>query len=328
MTLIAQDKIATNTQGKALELKKTPPFYSGDYVECRGWRGVLEDATNPLGPSGKERLILRDCYGIGYFHDPVSDLVYASPRMSQESLIKAYQEPGAHIDTREFKNFNRSKWESKRDRTFIVSNLKVNLAKQCLGKGDSIIDVGCHVGFFVMLAREAGYECDGIDVSSDSVRVGVEDLNIHGLRATTIEDAAIADCSYDGVVIWDVLEHVYNLSEVMNHCKRILKPGGYFFAHVPNHRGLSNRLKTLRSKIGFRNGEYHCFGFPWHLYNFSSKSLCTLVESVGMQPIRTASFSHRSKNGKENKGLTGTLNQWIEGRALSDNLYIVAQKVQ
>lgn len=328
MTQIAQDNIDTQTKGEAQEIKKTPPFYAGDYVECRGWRGKLEDAENPFGESGKERLILRDCYGIGYFHDPVSDLVYASPRMTQESLIQAYQEPGAHLDTREFKNFNRSEWESKRDRTFVVSNLKVQLAKQYLKIGDSIIDVGCHVGFFVMLAREAGYECDGIDVSSDSVRVGVEDLNIQGLRATTIEDAAIVDSSYDAVVIWDVLEHVYNLSDVMNHCKRILKPGAYFFAHVPNHRGLSNRLKTLRSKLGFRKGEYHCFGFPWHLYNFSTKSLHALVKSVGMQPIHTASFSHRSKNGKDNTGFLGNINKGIEGRALSDNLYIVARKAE
>ena len=75
MTQLAQEKTKAQTNKISPEIKNTPPFKAGELVECRGWRGVLEDVEDPFGESGKERIILRDCYGIGYFHDPASDLV-------------------------------------------------------------------------------------------------------------------------------------------------------------------------------------------------------------------------------------------------------------
>ena len=38
-----------------------------------------------------------------------------------------------------------------------------------------------------------------------------------GLVAGTLESAAFEPERFDGLVIWDVLEHLYNLVEVMEH---------------------------------------------------------------------------------------------------------------
>jgi 2-polyprenyl-3-methyl-5-hydroxy-6-metoxy-1,4-benzoquinol methylase len=305
-------------------------------LECRGWVGRLEPGANPFGASGRERLLLTDRQGIGYWHDPVSDIVYASPRFTRESLREQYQRAGAHIDTRTYAGFDRGAWERSGDRSYHVSRLKLELVKGRLGPTAAaqqdaghkarILDVGCHVGLFVMLAQEAGFDCCGIDVSADAICAGTAHLGLRGLRAATLQEAGFEDASFDGVVAWDVLEHVPDLMDLMAHCARVLRPGGWFFAQVPNHRGVTARLKTLASRAGLRGGRYHHFGFPWHLYHFSPRSLDLLVRRAGMEPVQIASFSHRTKDGRPPRGALAWVNRGLERLSLSDYLYVVARR--
>ena len=322
--------MSSTTQPAERPVKCEPPFRSGDFVEFRGWRGLLEPGVNPFGPSGRERRVVVDDIGIEYWHDPASDIYFSSPRFSQESLNLGYQRAASHIDTGRFENFDRAEWQRRDNRTYRVSRLKVALISRWLAPGARVLDVGCHVGLLVMLAREAGFESEGIDVSAEAIRVGTERLGIPGLVAGTLENAGFPQERFDGVVIWDVLEHLYNLIEVMEHCAAVLRPGGYFFAQVPNHRGITARLKTLACRLGIRGRRYWHFGFPWHLYHFSPASMRLLTRRVGLDTAEIRSFSHRTKDGSGNRGRLllplGLLNGWIERRALSDYLFVVARK--
>ena len=306
------------------QVKPSPPFRAGDHVEFRGWRGRLEPGVNPFGASGRERLVVTDRAGIEYWYDPDTDILFSSPRFGADSLQRAYQEPTAHIDTREFTDFDRDRWQRQSDRSYVISRLKVDLVARWLKPGAEVLDVGCHVGLFVMLAQEAGVECRGIDVSADAVEVGTRQLGINGLSAATLENAGFEPASFDGLMIWDVLEHLYDPMEVMRQAARVLRPGGYLFAQVPNHRGVSARLKTLACKLRLRRGRFDHFGFPWHLYHFSPRSLSVLSRRSGFEPVEIRSFTHRTKNGAAERGLTGWMNRSIEQLALSDYVYIVA----
>ena len=306
--------------------KTAPPFQIGDDIEFRGWRGRLEPGVNPFGASGTERVMVTDDSGIQYWYDPVSDIVFTSPRFSRASLDLAYQKPDAHIDTRQFVDFDRSAWKRAADRSFVVSKLKVDLISRWLAPGATVLDVGCHLGLFVMLAQEAGFACAGIDVSADAIKIGAEQLGIPSLSACTLDHAGFEPESFDGLMIWDVLEHLYDLTNVMQQCATVLKPDGYFFAQVPNHRGITARLKTLACKLRIRRGRFDHFGFPWHLYHFSPRSLDVLVRRAGLETVRIRSYSHRSKSGAARRGIPAWINQRIESLSLSDYLYIVAHK--
>ena len=318
--------MATLTSSIDTSPKTTPPFQIGDDIEFRGWRGRLEPGVNPFGASGRERLVLKDDAGIEYWHDPVSDVLYSSPRFSRQSLDLSYQEPDAHIDTRQFLEFDQAAWQRTADRSYIVSKLKVDLISRWLAPGATVMDVGCHLGLFVMLAQQAGFDCRGTDVSADAIKIGTEQLAIPGLSACTLENAGFEPRSFDGLVIWDVLEHLYDLGDVMQQCAALLKPNGYFFAQVPNHRGISARLKALACKLRLRSGRFYHFGFPWHLYHFSPRSLDLLVRRAGLETVQIRSYSHRSKLGTAGRGIPSWVNRRVEQLALSDYLYIVARK--
>ncbi|HDL00725.1 MAG TPA: methyltransferase domain-containing protein [candidate division Zixibacteria bacterium] len=132
---------------------------------------------------------------------------------------------------------------------------------------------------------------------------------------------------YKAVVIWDVLEHLYDPIETLKACERVLEPGGFIFAQVPNLAGLSNRFKSVKCRTGIKNNNYGHFGFPWHLFSFNKSSLSKLVEAVGFTPLHFESWSHLYKDGK-----SGIINNLvistIKKFCLSDYIIIVAKKTR
>ncbi len=306
----------------AQALRSTPPFRAGQRVAVRGWEGALEPGRNPFGDSGRERTLLVDDLGIHYRHDPVSDIVYASPRFSEADLHREYQRAASHVDTALFRSFDRALWARRGDRSYQVSRLKVELVRQRLPSGGRVLDVGCHVGLFVLLAAEAGLDAHGIDLCAEAVRTGTRSVGAPNLRAGTVETADYAPASFDGIVAWDVLEHLSNVVEVMQRCGELLRPGGWLFAQVPNHRGLGARIKTLSCQLRLRGGSYRHFGFPWHLYHFSPRSLRLLVRRAGLEPVQVRSFSHWSKDGRGGARIV----EAVERLALSDYIYVVARR--
>lgn len=318
------DPAAAKTQGR---------FTLGERVDIRGWQGVLEPAPHPLGDQAKPRVVYTDRHGTQYLHDRVSDLVYTSWRYTPQSLAQCYQNPEAVMaPTFPRDHFNLDAWRQRHDRTYTVSQLKLNLVRNWVSprypdqRPARLLDVGCNLGLFVMLAQHAGFDAHGLDLSQTAVDFGTRTIGIPNLRCSALETAGIPDQSFDALVIWDVLEHVYNLLEVTQHCARVLKPGGYFFAQVPNHQGITAHTKTFAARIGLTGGQYKHFGFPWHLYHFSPRSLDRLMNRVGLQTCLTASFSHWTKNHPDRRSPLNFLVRWLEQQALSDYVYVVARK--
>ena len=74
------------------------------------------------------------------------------------------------------------------------------------GAGRRLLDVGAYCGYFVDVAREAGFEAEGLELS----RWAAAQARALGLtvRNETIEERARTGARYDVVTMWDVLEHL------------------------------------------------------------------------------------------------------------------------
>jgi 2-polyprenyl-3-methyl-5-hydroxy-6-metoxy-1,4-benzoquinol methylase len=333
MNLEARPAVATLTPGVVRHVtNERPPRTShlagslrgqdaSPFIDYRGWTGWLEPGVNPFGTSGCERRIARDGWGIDYMHDPVSDIVYATPRFTAESLARCYQDAAASI-TAEYRGFDLGAWRVSRDRSRIVSGLKVRLVQEFVPPASRVLDVGCNVGLFVLLCQEVGFECHGLDIAEPAIGIGTELLGISRLSAGTIDQHGFEPRSFDAIVIWDVLEHLPAPIDVTRQCAALLKPGGVLFAQVPNHRGIGARLKTLACRLHLTQGRYAHFGFPWHLFHFSPRSLRLALSQAGLDTVRIASFSHRSKDGMRR----GPMARLMELTAMSDYLYVVGRK--
>jgi len=285
--------------------------------------GYLEETACPICPSPPDpKLIFKKREGIGIWLCPRCGVYYASPRFNESSLLTIYENE-AFSDMSVYPNWSYDAWQESGTRGWFVSNLKTQLVKRYLHDGDAVLDVGCGTGEFVLVARKNNLEAEGIDNSKMLTDVGQNILKVP-VHKVDIRDFR-PNRKFKGIVIWDVLEHLYDPVETLEMCANLLEPKGFLFAQVPNYRGISNKLKSLACRSGLSKNDYGHFGFPYHLYFFDKQSLANLVIAADFKPLHFESWSHLLKDGKRGF-LRDIVIAATKKYCLSDYIIVVAQR--
>ncbi|MFN8390796.1 MAG: class I SAM-dependent methyltransferase [Bdellovibrionota bacterium] len=198
-------------------------------------------------------------------------LVYLAPRVKKEIALRSYSDA---IDP-----------------TFVQQNhFRINTFKRALRKFCNtvnivpkpslrVLDVGCAGGAFVKAASDAGFTAIGVEPSKWMVEHGKKEYGLD-LRAGLLEDQGFEPESFDIVTLWDVVEHLYNPTEVLNECKKVLKPGGYLIVNYPDYGSLARR--TLGWKWPFF--------LSVHLFYFTPRTIRMLIEKLGFSVVKISPF--------------------------------------
>ncbi|MBN1639593.1 MAG: class I SAM-dependent methyltransferase [Anaerolineae bacterium] len=134
-----------------------------------------------------------------------------------------------------------------------------------------LLDVGAHVGVFVEVAQERGWQAWGLEPSRWAVDMG----RAQGLRMIQggLQSAELDADAYDAVTMWDVIEHLLDPLADLREVARVLKPGGVALVHTINIDSAFARLMGKR--------------WPWlvemHTYFFSPRTLGAMVEKAGLR---------------------------------------------
>jgi 2-polyprenyl-3-methyl-5-hydroxy-6-metoxy-1,4-benzoquinol methylase len=141
--------------------------------------------------------------------------------------------------------------------------------------GRRLLDVGCHIGVFLEIAAERGWDAWGVEPS----HWAAEQARRRGLnvKTGTLSEAGFADHSFDVVTLWDVIEHLSDPRGELEKVNRVLKPGGLLCIHTMDIESPLARLMGRR--------------WPWfmemHLYYFSRATLSAFLMKTGFQVIRS-----------------------------------------
>ncbi|WP_298625189.1 bifunctional 2-polyprenyl-6-hydroxyphenol methylase/3-demethylubiquinol 3-O-methyltransferase UbiG [uncultured Legionella sp.] len=113
-------------------------------------------------------------------------------------------------------------------------------------EGARVLDVGCGGGILCEALARCGADVTGIDAEADAIKSASEharqqNLSIH-YKATPIEEFEAE--RFDIITCMEMLEHVQRPEQVIQHCKRLLKPGGILFLST-----ISRTLKAYASAI-------------------------------------------------------------------------------
>lgn len=140
-----------------------------------------------------------------------------------------------------------------------------------LGRKGRLLDVGCALGDFVEVARDSGWDAEGVEIS----KYAAAEARSRGLRVYTgvLEDLRLPAGSYDVITLYDVIEHLTDPVRTLREVRRLLAPGGVLHMVTPNVGGIQARL--LGSKwYHYKPGE--------HLFYFSPKTVRETVDRAGL----------------------------------------------
>lgn len=151
----------------------------------------------------------------------------------------------------------------------------------------NILEIGCATGNFLHALSKAGFQVKGIELSSFAVNYAKEHFGLSLINQPFDHDLlghAVVENEFDIIIMGDVLEHFTNPVKAMQLVHTILKPGGVALIQVPGS------LNLLSSKIGLTlfkwfNKPKTMYIPPYHLTEFSGKSLRAICKKAGFQKI-------------------------------------------
>jgi len=103
----------------------------------------------------------------------------------------------------------------------------IEFAAQFAGK--KILDVGCATGEYCIRLNELGFKCVGIDANPEYIVKAKRGVEAHVMNA---ESLVFADNSFDSILLFEILEHMNNLNNILKEAKRVA--GKNILVTVPN----------------------------------------------------------------------------------------------
>ncbi len=242
------------------------------------------DETRVITTQNDYRVVQCSCCG----------LVYVNPRPTSEMLVKLYND--YHI--RNGKDANT--WERLMKKNFMEISAMLNRLFPERGR---ILDIGCGYGYFIKMMGNARWAAVGIEPSSRTSGYA-KDKGLTVIK-TTIDDAEFPDESFDAVTAFYVLEHLFDPLSAVKKIFMLLKPGGVTVLRVPHTTPIVKFLAVLRIKNNL-------YDLPFHLYDFSPKTIRLLLEKAGFSSIRVIPGSSTLPNHYGERAISlvsGTLSQ-------------------
>jgi len=194
---------------------------------------------------------------------------------------------------------------------------------QPLVAGRRLLDVGAATGYFIRLAEDKGWKCQGVEVS----RYAVEQGRGKGLDIVqgTVWDIA---GQFDLITMWEVIEHLIDVVGDLNKIWSLLSSKGILAITTPD----SNSKMARAMK-----GKWYHIGPPEHIHLFSSKGLRKMLKDNGFEVLGIRHTGKRFTIGyvvhiltnRAGKGLRvwdciGRIEIGVNTR---DNMYVIARKV-
>jgi SAM-dependent methyltransferase len=147
-----------------------------------------------------------------------------------------------------------------------------------------VLEIGCFNGFVAEKIQQQGEkEVTGID----RLEPALQQAAARGLQTilADVDESPLAFPAnyFDGVVMGEVLDYVFDPDAVIAEVYRVLKPAGKLIVTVPNLASLGNRLRLLYGYPPFSFAARPRLGGYWRYFTF--RTLQELLHDQGFQVL-------------------------------------------
>ncbi len=255
--------------------------YQVKYINCKicgsdnpkflGLRGNIEfwGASDKTPPEEHMVTNVVKCRECGFVYTNPFIIVDAQDRYSQP---QEYNPSADNIHPSELFNFN------------------LSLIERYTGKG-RLLDIGCGKGEFLAVAKEAGWQTWGLELSSGFADYARRKYGLN-IQTREIRDAELPEGFFDVITLNMALEHIDEPHRLMQEIHRVLKKRGLIFIEVPDMDSLM--LNLIRFYYIFQGKNWSPLlsplHYPYHTYGYNRRSLMKLFLINGFQIKKFFSF--------------------------------------
>ena len=113
----------------------------------------------------------------------------------------------------------------------IIAGFIKDICRHFSGRRTRILDVGCGTGANLVMLSQFG-EVEGVDISPDALAF-CRERGLKNVKLGAAEQLPFADCSFDVVAAFDVVEHMDDDVAGLREMRRVLQPNGRLLLFVP-----------------------------------------------------------------------------------------------
>ena len=243
-------------------------FVEVDCPVCGGSdRKVLRESSYPPGITVPEVQAMFSASSDHGLFDRVVEcncgMVYLAPRLDAALIESGYSSGSDPAFVAQNEN---------RIRTF-AGKIKSILQKTGLQpSGKKMLDVGCAGAAFLVAARDAGFDVEGIEPSHWLSEYGRTKYGLK-VRQGILEPGAFPDASFDVITVWDVIEHVPDPDSLLRTIHSALKPNGALWVSYPDVGSMAARF------LGWK----WPFWLSVHLHYYRRDSMKRQLERAGFE---------------------------------------------
>lgn len=226
---------------------------------------------------------------------------FTNPRVEENEIGPYYDSPDYISHTNDDVSFFGKVYQSLRK---VNLNRKQQLVQRTVNKDTfSLLDYGCGTGQFLEHMSLARHQVQGMEIN-EGARSQAQKFGKVYDQLQSIEG------QYDVITMWHVMEHVYDLEELMQKFNQLLQSGGALIVAVPNCE--SPDARHYRSN-------WAAWDVPIHIHHFTKQSMSKVATRFGYElesiaPMKLDSYyiSLLSEQFKANRS-NRTIGDWLRG---------------
>lgn len=199
-------------------------------------------------------------------------LVYVNPRPRVAALAAQYETDS--FFGHQVERANDDSWRPQAEARMAL----INRLQPVRG---ALLDVGCSAGWFLSVARDAGWKVSGLDVSAPAVAYSKS--RGFDARVATLDNHGLPPGSFDVITMFDCIEHMPSPMTALRAVRALLAPGGVVMITTPNVEGLFPRFTY--QLFGRTFGAWDHPGPPGHIYQFGMGTMVTALQQTGFEVI-------------------------------------------
>ena len=195
-------------------------------------------------------------------------MVYSVPRFKKEinTEIHSQESYKDHYKNKVIPTINY--------RRNVLAKNKYKQIMQFFKKPGSVLDIGCGLGEVLSAFKENGWESTGIDFNDFAVEYAKKNFELEINKHDIFEMSQ--EGQYDLVMLWGVIEHVYEPDLLLKKCNSLLKNDGLLVVEVPSADSLLVRYCETVGEEAHRT-----FESARHIMLFSRRSLLDMCKRNG-----------------------------------------------